>query len=450
MAENKIQVDLVADLKLALDKLGMGRDIEKAANANPGLVNAIGKGLGLDIQKVIAQSAAKGLAQGLSKIPPIIVPTTIPKKSIWDHLKTLGEKGGLMGGFGRYEIGRAAMDALGMGGGVGGRLGGAALAGFGGNVPGLTAAVAGAALALEGLRLAARKLIEAVEQGARLYEQSRAIGRSTLQTSSYLKTLGAVGIEESMAMRLAAYGQFGRGRGAGGGGFRGSVAGEMIAAGRAGGMSIQELQQIANMSKDIDEAARKMRVAAVATANVARQNFETIMAWRVFQNDFKAFWQQMAGIFGGVATTVLQIAHVIADITNAFIFLETRMLQGFRVIGEYVGTMFRAFPNLANLGNLILAATRLLPTSETGSPHRITGLARETHFSSLERMGLVIGGHQDKVSKHLETIARNTGIMARHLQSALGGGRDLHTTGRQSPRGDHIDQLMLAPSVNLP
>jgi len=383
--------------------------------------------------------------------PPIIpVPPVIPvSKSILDHLKTMGDKGGLMGGFGRYEIGRAAMDALGMGGGVGGRLGGAALAGFGGKIPGLTAAVVAATLALEGLKIAAKQMIEGAKEGSKLYEQSRAIGRSTVQTSSYLKTLGAVGIEESMAMRLAAYGQFGRGRGAGGGGLRGSVAGEMIAAGRSAGMSVQELQQIANMSKEIDEAWRQTRLAAIATANVAYQNFRSIMAWKIFENDFRAFWQQMSGIFGGVAETVLKIGHGLMQVVNTFVYLEARMLQGLRTMAEFMGRIIVPF-NPA-VGAALLGAANLLPRSDPGDPSRIGGFTRDTHFSSLERMGLVIGGHQDKSTKYLERIAQNTGRMADRLQAVLGGGREHGSIGRQQPP-NQVEQIHLAPmgAVNLP
>ena len=77
--------------------------------------------------------------------------------------------------------------------------------------------------------------------------KSRQLGISTVQASSFINTLGAVGIDESKAMQLAAYGQFGRSRG-GAGPYSVNVAGELVASGMREGMSTQEIQQISNMS----------------------------------------------------------------------------------------------------------------------------------------------------------------------------------------------------------
>jgi hypothetical protein len=402
-----------------------------------------------DQQKEDAAFAARYAK--LHPTPPVIPPPVIPKTFLE---KFLGNQG-LGSKFLQYQIGRAGSEALGAG-PVLSRLVGSGMAAGGAQAAAKAIAALGpvgitVAGALVGVGVAARAVKKAFEillpfaqQGSKLYEQSRAIGRPTEQTSSYLKTLGSVGIEESMAMRLAAYGQFGRGRGAGGGGLRGSVAGEMIAAGRASGMSIQELQQIANMSKEIEEAWRQTRLAAIATANVAYQNFRTIMAWKIFENDFRAFWQQMSGIFGGVVESVLKIGHALMQVVNTFAYLEARMLQGFRTIAEFMAVVTR--PLIGNPASAAFsAAAALLPRSDPGDPHRIGGFTRDTHFSSLERMGLVIGGHQDKSTKYLERIAQNTGRMADRLQAVLGGGREHGSIGRQQP--PHQDAAALAGSI---
>jgi hypothetical protein len=458
MANNEIRVDLVADLKLALNNLGMGKDIKKAFESHKPLVEGIAKSLGLDIGKALASGMTTGIDKGArdaAKVPPFLPPQG-PPKSLWDHIKGLGNKDGLIGGFGRYEIGRSAMDALGVGGGVGGRLGGAALAGLGGNVPGLTAAIAGATIAVEGFKVAIHRMIQAAEQGARLYEQSRAIGRSTGQTSLYLKTLGAVGIDEGQAMRLAAYGQFGAGRG-GRGSLRGSVSGEMLAAGARGGMSAQEIQQIYNMRREIDEAAQRMTSIANQTAQTARTNFNTVMEWRIFQEEFKGFWQKIAAIFGPSMQVILgTLSDIVDGITNSL--GNTRVAAALFVgaiaeVGMIMATVSQNWRLYGSIAGNYARALEHLGRSDSDA-RRIVGGQRETHFSSLERMGLVIGGHQDKATKYLESIAHSTARMADALVGNMGGGlsRGRGAANRQNSEWASVQLAgqLFASGLNLP
>ena len=443
----------IAAAKVARDET-FAADIARITGSGDRANQKINK-LFRDQQKEDAAFAARYAK--LHPAPPVIPPPVIPKTFLE---KFLGNQG-LGSKFLQYQIGRAGFEALGAG-PVLSRLGGAGMA-AGGTEAAVKAiaalgpvgiAVAGALVAVGVAAIAVKKAFEILlpfaQQGAKLYEQSRAIGRPTVQTSSYLKTLGAVGIEESMAMRLAAYGQFGRGRGAGGGGFRGSVAGEMIAAGRAGGMSVQELQQIANMSKEIDEAWRQTWLAAKGSATVAYQNFRTTMQWKVLQTDIHAIQQEIAGALGGVMESLLGGLHTLA---SAFVALGNAvnvMLQQARTAAEVLARVFMRINPI--IGAAFAAAASLLPRSDPGNPSRIGGFARESHFSSLERMGLVIGGHQDKSTKYLERIAHHTAVMADRLQSALGGGRETGSAGR--PRDpNYVEQVHLVPmssSLNLP
>ena len=58
--------------------------------------------------------------------------------------------------------------------------------------------------------------------------------------------------------------------------------------------------------------------------------------------------------------------------------------------------------------------------SQGPDPYRIGGSGRPTQFSALEKMGLVIGGHQDKVVQHLQNIDAQTRRMVSQLGNLVG------------------------------
>lgn len=535
---NRIQVDLVADLKLALDKLGMGKDIEKALKSHKSVVEGIAKSLGLDIGKALAAGIDSGMSDVSRKIQdkvsrvhglfgakldykdfinkslgpqrpsvnqgyvdntaamlkkvsdvsrtggapfdiqsfinktigpqsvsgasaplfrrmaelarPSPIDDAIKNESFEKDLAKIrtsgaaaqaklsrlfgqqsaetppipsgffakieqrlfgghGGSGGLLGGFGRYEIGRAFMSSVGLGGGVGGRLGGAALAGAGSKVPGLTVGLAALTVAIDSTKLAFEHLIEAAQQGAKLYEQSRALGISTIQASSFLKSLSAVGISEQQALTLAAYGEFGRG-GKGGGGIRGNIAGEMVAAGTRGGMSALEIQQIRNMSQEINYAWGKTREAAEESANSARANFSIVTEWTIAGEKLKVTFQELSAILEPVFYGLAESFGALLDEVNRDL--------------EY----WRALLQQAGLGG----------PRETTTPTKLTPYVKDTHITSLEKMGLVIGRGGDTTKAYLAKIADNTKdtVAALLARGSATPGIPMTGVGKGEPQGE--------------
>ena len=383
---NRIQVDLVADLKLALNKLGVKGTIEDAFKSAPGLTTAIAKKLGLDIQKVVAEAVSKGVQQGAQTLPEGLFARL-------EH-KLFEGKSAILSGFGRYQVGNAFMHSIGMGGGVGGRLGGAALAGVGSKVPGLTLGLAALATAIDIATLGMRHLYEAAEQGAKLYGQARALGVSTVQTSSFLKSLGAVGIGEGTAMQLAAFGQFSRRTGRGQ--LSGSVAGEMVAAGQRGGMSAQEIQQIRNMSQEIDYSWRQTRVSAVESANVAKANFSIINELAILKTKLQTSLQEVAALFEPIVYGLSKTFGAFADEFNKDLGFWIRQLQKLHILPK-----------------------------EDRDPHHIVGFTTRAtaNVGSLEKMGLVIGSRNSVGQGYLKEIANNTAKIANNTSADKGSGK---------------------------
>lgn len=527
----KIEVQLLADLKLALDKLGLGNDIEKALGSQPGLVNALAKGIGLDIQKAIASSVASGMEQGVTRaeqniknkigriqgllgtplnykdfiekslgprpvnprgqsyynnifgpvlpqraasvphlatmlnqqlgigagqnrpdrkayedfwsstVPPFAVkqPSNIFASLEQKLLGGAGHGSGLLGGFGRYEIGHGFLQSIGIGGGGMGRIGGAALAGFGGKLPGLTIALATLTVAIDATKAAFQKLIQAAEEGAKLYQQGRSLGVGSQQASAFIKILGAVGIDESAALRLAANGQFRTG----GAGLRGAVSGMSVASGMRAGLSQLEIQQLANMGQEIKFAATQLQGAIRQTANAAKENFNTTVQWLIFKEDFEAFWQQASAIMGNALQTLI-------------VDLDT-LLKGINLIGEAIVKLRQNIPEIFHViaGSMApFLSFMTAPIARETAAHRVGGFARDTHFGSLERMGLVIGGGHDRVFTVLQKIEQNT----RPRNGGFGGhGSGSSWDGPQPQRETFMDRLARdmmamanAPMVNIP
>lgn len=374
----------MADLKLALDKLGMGKDIEKAFATQPGLVNALAGGMGLDLKSALAKSASVGVKEGISEGVE-----SVKSGNIFARLEEKFKgHGRLLGGFGRYEIGRSFMQSVGLGGGVGGRLGGVALAGFGDKLPGLTAGILSLTVAIGLTKAALEGLMKAAREGAKLYEQSRALGVPTAQASSYIKTLGAVGIDEGTAMRLAAYGEFGRG-GRSGSSLRADVAGEMISSGLRGGESALIVQQLKNFTKEINYTAEQLKETNIAAADAAKANYSIVNEWNIVLEKIKTMFQQTAAIwepvFYGLSRTV-----------GAAVDAENKMLH----------TIV-----------LFLQKHNIIPKEDT-NPQKLTPFARETHVTALEKMGLVIGGGTSRSKNWLQEIAKNT---AETVKAITGG-----------------------------
>lgn len=397
---NKIQVDL----ELAIKKLGF-KNVDQAFKQNPGLVNAIARGLGGSVEEAMAQ----GISKSGSRTPPVIPHDARGIAGIFQKFdRMLTGSGGLLSGFGRYEIGRSAMDALGLGGGVTGRLGGAAFMSLGNKIPNLTAAVVAGTLALDAFKVALHRIIEAIEQGAKLFQQSRALGVSTGRTASFLNALGIVGIDPSMAMRLASYGEFGR-RGGGIGGQ--SVSGMLVSSGRSAGMGPEEIQQIINMRKELDYAFQMTAQSSREMTKAASINFDTAVQWRIFKEDFSAFWQQISALASPVLQKFIQILDVFVRLSNVGLEMALALERS----GIAFARIVAGFVSLVDPSSGALLRALLPPNVPHSTPQRVGGSLRQSHFSALERMGLVIGG-TDRSVQHLQNIDTNT----RHMISQLG------------------------------
>ena len=490
---NKIQVEL----ELVVKKLGF-KNLEQAIRENSGMVHAMRRGLAEKYPSETPDAAAGGE----------------------------GGRGGRLAAMGGRVSSLSALA------GVGGRVG-SALTQYGVMLGYEAAQMAVAAFtkalnlglkALEALGHVLNRLMEAAGQGAKLYEQSRALGVSTRGTAGFLSALGAVGIDERMAMRLAAYGEFGR-RGQGGLGTR-DLAGMMVSAGRSAGMGPQEIQQLVNMSHELNAAGRLLAASVRQTAGAARENFEITASWRIFKADFDAFWQLISAKLGPairlvinigdefvrvinralegidglsdsltavIANLARQLATLIINVGNGLTQIAAYLqgLSGGRsgsgsggfmggaahAIGGFMGGAVHAIAGIggallgrgagriiagignamlgggamagiggamAGIGNPLMAVGMALReatfaavhragiTEGAGDPSRIGGFARQTSFTSLERMGLVIGGGHDRTLQHLQNIDRNTAqtVAVMHfIAAALHGNPRLFTEG---------------------
>ena len=408
----KIQADMELNLKPKLDpaqikqllsnlkSVGFGTTgfgtIEEGIAKNPDLTRSILESYG------VSYEPAKPPVIAGSKPPPL--PSI--KSGFLGQLAALENKfsgsTGLLGSFSRYEVGHSFLDSIGAGGGLGGRLGGVALAGFGGKLPGLTVAVAAATAAIQTMKLAIQTLIHAAEEGAKLYHQSRMIGASTARTALYKNVLRATGFDEGTALQLADYGQF---VGHGGNGARmtgGNVAGDIQTAAVFAGMK-HEIQGIHNLFEFIDQSSRDLAMASKVQSRAAKQNAQTIFQWEEFKIEFEAYWQGIAGLLGPAFEKILMLAVAIAEAANAFIGLAL-----------YIQNEIRKLPDALKIAlSLIPGIGLLVPFgSPDKAPLHLALPRRDSHFSALEKIGLVIGGGHDKVVTLLQQIARNTGRMA--------------------------------------
>lgn len=510
MPQNEIKVNLVADLNLYLNKLGIKGSIEDAFKQQPRLTRAIAGGLGLNIQEVIAQSISKGVKQGAEKakgsfpyaaflnqslgigsgqnrpnknayeafwkplsstqnlaaflnqslgigaasqgksqqyfnevfgkrapqniaaflnqqlgigagqntpnrknyedfwktaVPPFAKPGP---SNIFAKLESLfSGSTGLLGGFGRYEVGQAFMHSIGAGGGVAGRLGGTAFTQFGAKVPGATVALAALTIAIEGTKIALRSLISAAEEGAKLYIQSRHLGYSTSGTAS-LNSLAIAGLSQG---RMGEISRFLPNN------FNGNM-GQLLGASRISGGSIQEQQAILNLSQEIKEIWVQTRDAAVFTANAARANFSIVKELAVVRTKLDTTKQLASSFFE-------PIIYGLARTFDKFLDYLNSILDGYLRIAQYL---------------------HIIPGAGV-NPSRIIPFQRETHFSSLERMGLVIGGQHDRVFTVLQAIERNTRPRNNGSGGALPSNR--YPQADRPTSGQIFESLFGSPGVNI-
>lgn len=243
---------------------------------------------------------------------------------------------------------------------------------------GPTGSIIALTAAFEVLRRVTDQLIAAVGRGSRLFENAAAMGVTTGTASTVLKSLSAIGIDPQQAMRLAAYGQFRPGMNTA------EIAGVTVSAGMRVGMSQLEIQQIMNMMPQLSRALHDLGPAMQQTAAASESNFETMYQWRVFKEDFAAFWEQMAAVAGPVLRAAIEsVDYVTKGVNRLFKGLDNFI--GVDIFGLDKGY---ALPDIDSSKN----NKRLIPE------------LRDTHFSALERIGLVIGGGGHGVSANTKAL----------------------------------------------
>lgn len=267
------------------------------------------------------QQLSKGVSESVHraiKAPPVIADyKAMQQKNILAGL--------LAAPVNPYLSARAMMAGFGGGGGGGGM----GMIGFGGGGGGrsflpLTVALIAAKVGMDLLRGAIRQLNNAIEQGARLYQQSAAAGRSPFAMARLQTTLGPLGVGDDQIQRMLGYGQFGgeRGRGVRGAG----MVDEMrMAAVRVGGL--QTLQMINNLASSIRDLGKYSQDAAHEIAATSKSLFETKLGWEVIKNDWRALWSDLAEIAEPIMQSVQGAIHLVLAAALKYAEIERRISE---------------------------------------------------------------------------------------------------------------------------
>jgi hypothetical protein len=181
-----------------------------------------------------------------------------------------------------------------------------------------------------------------------------------------------------------------------------------------------------------------MRPAAERTAHAADTNFETMYQWRRFKTDFEAFWEQMSAIMGPMTQSALKVAGFmtrhLSDQAENYSWLND-VIAGISK-GQGLSKAMRAADyNFAQLG-ASQANKRIIPE------------IRETHFSALERMGLVIGG-----GGYTQIMMKNTNALIALTRAIVSNNPQNFTHEAHATRGASFNvgpQWAQPAALNLP
>jgi len=271
--------------------------------------------------------------------------------------------------------------------------------------------------AADALKSAFNHLEQAVQRGARLYTDAAKTGRGTGQLFQLQAALASAGIDESQANKLLLYGQFGNraGRSAGsvtrpgmnqGGRPQMNFEGQILGAGR-NVMSIGELQELKNLSGDIEKSWKDASLDAIIASQNAKSLFDMNMGMAQLKREWQTLWGELA------ATLSIVLIPIITTIKNDLKALNLVLDAG------GLGTLIRAFgsgPGARMTQNMGSGSSRL-------------------SANSWQRMGLVMQGGtlNDAASK----TAHNTGRLVQIEEMKIKG----------SPRGGGMPNN---PNYNYP
>jgi hypothetical protein len=187
--------------------------------------------------------------------------------------------------------------------GAGGK-GGGGLWGMGG-FEGFNRAFIGVSIVSNILKGAFHELVEAVKRGTQLFLSAARLGLSTGTTSHFQKTFSALGLPDSLAERLMAGGQFGRGP-------KSSIQGAILGGG-AGTLSREEYQMLKNLSKEIEMAWEKTALAAMASATAAKSLFGTNLEFQVLKTNMQSIFEQLVAGNVNLKKGMEAMNYVISD-----------------------------------------------------------------------------------------------------------------------------------------
>lgn len=172
----------------------------------------------------------------------------------------------------------------------------------------LSAAIIATIGVIKILKWTFEKLTSSIREGSKLYQDSARVGTSAGKLGALQGSLAAIGISPEAAQQLMAYGEFGRfQRGQGATGMRRTqdVAGQILASGH--GVAQQaEIQQIANMSKYLNQFMEESKLAGRIFQDTSRQLFETNLAFSSVKREWNTLWTELASEFSVILKPVLQ------------------------------------------------------------------------------------------------------------------------------------------------
>lgn len=275
-------------------------DLDKVASTGPKQTGAMG-----EWEKLLKSMSPNQLNRTISNNPDL--------RAIWSK----------MGGLGTPPVISAA--GLGGGGGIGGIfksiLGGADNPLAKGIVAGTTALLAfrTALWAIQPIinlfKKGLQELAEAVQRGAKLFEDAAKLGTNSGRLRGLQFAFGSAGIDSGTLDRLLLNTEFqtmlrsGRGGMIGGQvrgtrGLQGNVAGAAVTALRGVGQ-YGEVQQILNMSQQINRAWRDAAVDSFIAAKNSKNLFEISYQLSRIKREWNTLWEELATQLGTVLLPVL-------------------------------------------------------------------------------------------------------------------------------------------------
>jgi len=154
--------------------------------------------------------------------------------------------------------------------------------------------IGGVIVGMKLFHLALSALTAAVERGAKLYQQAAMTAKSPSALAGVQLALQGIGISPSAANQLLLQAQWARGRGIGG-----NIGGMLV---RAGGSTGQtgEMQQIANMSKELNYMFQRSKDAADTLGKTSGAMQRISMQADIFKNQWSAAFSEFMSANEGI------------------------------------------------------------------------------------------------------------------------------------------------------